>query len=286
MQTEIVATGMGRAEGLTFDRAGNLFVCDMAGMRVLRVAADGTVATMAENGGCPNGMALAPDGTFIICNNGGFGEGREAPRMERMHPDGRLEVLFDAVDGEPVNALNDITFDEHGNFYCTDPQFPADGTVYTHICPPADVIFGRADGTLRRLGLSIRFPNGIAISPDGSTLIVAETQTRQLHAYAIHEPGVLGPARLFGELPTGYPDGMAYDEAGNLLVCGYGSGTVYVFAPEGGKPIGSLGFEDPLITNLCFGGPDMRRIFVAHSGTGRVVATEWHTPGMVLFPNR
>jgi gluconolactonase len=67
-----------------------------------------------------------------------------------------------------------------------------------------------------------------------------------------------------------------------VLCCGYGTGRIHVFAPEGGKPIAQIAFDDPGITNVCFGGPDYRTLFVTESGLGRVVALDWERPGMPL----
>jgi len=167
-------------------------------------------------------MALGPDGHLYVCNNGGLllpVDDRQQPRIEKISPTGRVAWLISEIDGRPVDGVNDITFDQHGNFYCTEPRLPGEGTVYSHVCPSAGVIFGQTDGAARRVNLDIRFPKGIAITPDASTLVVCETQTRQVHAFSILEPGVLGPGRIFAELPDGMPDGMCFDSEGNLLVC-------------------------------------------------------------------
>lgn len=280
------ATGLSRPEGPTFDLEGNLYVVEMGAGRIARIDAQGRVSVFAEDGGCPNGMALGPDGNFYVCNNGGPSGAREQPRIERITPGGKIEWLVSQIDGRPINAVNDITFDQHGNYYCTDPRGPDTGTLYSHVCPPTGVIFGATDGSAARIELGMRFPNGIAITPDGTTLVVAETQTRQIHAFDILEPGLLGPARLYAELPDGLPDGMCFDEEGRLLVCGFGSGNVHVFAPGEREPVTTLAFEDSNVTNICFGGEDFRTLYVTEMTLGRVVTARWPVPGMKLFPER
>ena len=96
---------------------------------------------------------------------------------------------------------------------------------------------------------------------------------------------MLGPARIYAELPSGLPDGMCFDAEGHLLVCGFGSGHVHVFAPGGRELVTSLDFEDTNVTNICFGGDDMRTLYVTELALGRVVTAPWVRPGMVLFPN-
>ncbi len=131
------------------------------------------------------------------------------------------------------------------------------------------------------------FPNGIGVSPDGRTLIVCESMTFKLHAFDILEPGVLGEPREFGFLGDGaIPDGFAFDVDGNVLCCGFESGQIHVFPPGGGDKIGTLDFEDKQVTNVCFGGPEFKSLFVTESGAGRVVRVDWERPGMVLFPDR
>jgi gluconolactonase len=283
---QIFATGLSRPEGPTFDRDGNLYVVEMGAGRIARIDPQGAVSVFAEDGGCPNGMVLGPDGNFYVANNGGPSGPREQPRIERISPQGEIEWLVSELGGRSINAVNDITFDPHGNYYCTDPRGPDTGTFYTHVCPPAGVIFGATDGSARRIDLGIRFPNGIAITPDAATLVVAETQTRQIHGFDIKEPGVLGPAYIYAELPDGLPDGMCFDAAGRLLVCGFGSGNVHVFADGARGPVATLAFEDKNITNICFGGAVMQTLYVTEMTTGRVVTAQWPETGMRLFPDR
>jgi len=282
----VFAAGLAAPEGPTFDREGNLYVVEMAAGRIARIDLAGKVSVFAEDGGGPNGMALGPDGAFYICNNGGYPDQAQKPRIEKVSPAGEVSWLVAEIDGAPVNAVNDITFDRSGSYYCTDPRFPDAGTLSSHICPPAGVIFGQTDGTARRLDLDIRFPNGVAIAPDERTLVVAETQTRQIHAFDIKESGVLGPAKLYAELPSGMPDGMCFDAEGYLLVCGFGGGAVHVFAPGGGELVESIAVEDRNVTNICFGGDDLRTLYVTEMSRGRVVTIPWCRPGMQLFPNR
>jgi len=181
----------------------------MKGRQVSRIAPDGSVSVFANTGGGPNGSNFGPDGHLYVCNNGGFpGPDKEPGRIERIAPDGSIEVLIREVDGQPLNSPNDLGFDEHGNFYFTDPiwRTAPDDT------PPGSIYFHDTEGTTHRLHTGFGFPNGIGVSPDGKTLIVCESLTYKLHAFDIHEPGVLGEPREFGDLGDGaHPDGFAFD---------------------------------------------------------------------------
>ncbi len=285
MANTVIAENLKFPEGPALDRAGNLFVVEMAAGHVSKIAPDGSVSVFAETGGGPNGANFGPDGQLYVCNNGGAAGGKREPgRVERISPGGDVTVLISEVAGEPLNSPNDLGFDEHGNFYFTDPIW---GGNTVEEAPAGHICFHDTNGKTRRIHTGFLFPNGIGISPDGRMLLVCESTTYKLHAFDIREPGVLGPQREFGYLGDGaISDGFAFDADGNVLCCGFGSGQIHVFPPAGGEKIATLDFEDKQVTNVCFGGPEFKSLFVTESGTGRVVRTEWERPGMVLFPDR
>ena len=133
----------------------------------------------------------------------------------------------------------------------------------------------------------LRFPNGIALSPDARSLVVCESATGKLHAFPVEAPGRLGRGRVVCDLGPGtVPDGFAFDAEGFVLCCGHGTGRLQVFPPEGGPSLSELVFADPGITNVCFGGPEFRTLFVTESRAGRVVRVDWERPGLRLFPDR
>lgn len=280
MAHTVVATGLQFPEGPTFDRDGNLYITEIQGGQISRIAAGGTVAVFAETGGGPNGAAFGPDGDLYVCNNGGD----EPGWVERIAPDGTITRLFSEVDGRPLTSPNDLAFDAHGNFYFTDP---VPGRPEPGAPQAGSVCFADGEGNVKRLVTDFAFPNGIGVTDDGKTLIVAESMTFKLHAFEIREPGVLGEPREFGFLGDGnIPDGFAFDEAGNVLCCGFRSSQIHVFPPGGGEKIATIDFDDDRVTNVCFGGPDFSTLFVTESGSGRIVSLQWERPGMVLFPDR
>ena len=285
MANTVIAENLKFPEGPAFDREGNLFVVEMAAGHVSKIAPDGSVSVFGETGGGPNGANFGPDGQLYVCNNGGApGSKREPGRVERISPSGEVTVLIREVAGEPLNSPNDLGFDEQGNFYFTDPIWGGDDVMEA---PAGHICFHDTNGETRRIHTGFLFPNGIGVSPDGRTLLVCESMTYKLHAFDIREPGVLGPPREFGYLgERAISDGFAFDADGNVLCCGFGSGQIHVFPPTGGEKIATLDFEDKQVTNVCFGGPEFKSLFVTESGTGRVVRTEWERPGMVLFPDR
>ena len=288
MPNTVISEGLGFPEGPAFDREGTLYVVEIRAGQVAKIAPAGERSVFAVTGGGPNGAAFGPDGTLWVCNNGGFPSRtreREAGRLERINAAGEVTVALTEVDGTPLTSPNDLAFDEHGNLYFTDPVPPPRG--FADQGPPGSICFLEPGGRARRIHSGLMFPNGIGVSPDGAGLVVCESITGKLHRVPILEPGKLGEPQLFGDLGQGViPDGFAFDEEGNVLCCGFESGKVHVFGPAGGEKIAEVECEDPRVTNVCFGGPEHRTLYITESGMGRVVAAEWRTRGMVLFGDR
>jgi gluconolactonase len=299
MKPRLIASGLVFPEGPAFDRAGDLYVVERRAGVVSRLAPpDGpgrpwerraARGVFARPGGSPNGAAFGPDGALYVCNAGERVPETDRPdgvsgRLERIGADGRVEVIARDCDAGPLSSPNDLVFDAQGNLYFTDPVW---GAIDLRQSAPGHVCFRSSDGRTRRLHTGLLFPNGIGLSPDGGTLLVAESLTARVHAFEVRAPGVLGPPREFAFLGERViPDGLALDAAGNALVCGHRSGRIFVFPPAGGRCSAQLEFEDPDLTNVCFGGPERRTLFVTESGLGRVVALEWERPGLELFPER
>jgi gluconolactonase len=287
---QVVATGFRFPEGPSFDRDGNLYVVELGGARVSRIAPDGGVDVVAVMGGSPNGSAFGPDGALYVCNGGGRwsaeastdhrpGPGDGVGLVQRLWPDGRFEPFLTAIDGVPVFAPNDLCFDAAGGFWFTDPVWPAPGRPI----PPGTIGYATLDGHAVRSHTGLRFPNGLGVTADGATLIVAESGTNRLVAFPIRGAGRLGPPEPFGSLGAGViPDGLCFDTAGRVLCAGHGGGCIVVFPATGGEPEVVLELADRDITNLCFGGPSGSTLYVTESDAGRVVTVEWSTPGAAL----
>ena len=273
---EVFAEDLEFPEGPAFDRDGNLYVVELAGERVSRITLDGVVSTLCETGGVPNGSTIGPDGALWVTNNGG----PEHPGwVERIDLEaGTTERI---IEDPSFGGCNDLVFDAEGNLYFTDPH----GSLRRDR-QPGHVYFYSSDGELSRIATDYAFPNGIGISDDGGTLLVAETVSGIVWAHEITSPGTIGERHKYAQLPAGHlPDGFAFDAAGNLLVCGHFGGAISVFGSAGNQ-IDSIGPLDERVTNLVFGGPDFSTLYITESHFRRVSTVRWHTPGMKLFPDR
>lgn len=295
-----ITNGLRFPEGPIAMPDGSVVLVEIERGTLSRVAADGTTTVLAELGGGPNGAAMGPDGAVYVCNNGGFqwqeGNGILAPagtpddysggRIERVELDtGKVEVLYRECDGLPLNGPNDIVFDAEGGMWFTDL-----GKSYDTYKDHGAICYAKPDGSFISRQLSRReTPNGIGLSPDGRTLYFAETITGRVWAFAITAPGVLDPAsqRLVVGLP-GFQlfDSLAVDAEGNICVATLMNGGITVVSPDGAN-VRHVPTGERFTTNICFGGEDLRTAYITLSGTGRLVAMEWDTPGLALnFLNR
>ena len=303
-----VASGLRFPEGPIALPDGDLLVVEIARGTLSRVRPDGRVQVVAETGGGPNGAAIGPDGACYICNNGGFRwherNGRLLPglqdesysggRIERVDlKSGRVEVLYRDCEGEPLKGPNDIVFDATGGFWFTDH-----GKLRRRDRDRTGVFYARTDGRLIREAIfPVDGPNGIGLAADEKTLYVAETHSARLFAYPIAGPGEITrgqgeapwqPGRLL--LAAGQFcmfDSLALEAAGNICVGTIVRGGITVIAPGGGEVEHLATPQDPLATNICFGGPDLRTAYITLSSTGTLVAADWPRPGLPLnFLNR
>jgi gluconolactonase len=136
--------------------------------------------------------------------------------------------------------------------------------------------------------------NGIALSPDNSTLYAAETITGRLWSWEIDSPGVVQPGTTFlapGTLLYDFPgyqllDSMAVDADGNICVATLVVGCISVISPTG-ELVETVKVPkwDIFVTNICFGGPDLRTAYITSSGHGLLYSMEWPRPGHRLNAN-
>jgi gluconolactonase len=139
------------------------------------------------------------------------------------------------------------------------------------------------DGRLQRIDHGLAFPNGVALSPDGAAVYLAETYRHRILRYPIGSDGAIGGRETFASLPGGEgPDGMAFDEAGNLYVAHYGGGKVAVFDSSGAM-MEEIPVPGAKVTNVAFGGPERRTLVITEVETASIYQTRVDVPGLELF---
>lgn len=307
MNYRVVSTGLEFPEGPVALPDGDILVTEIKAGRLTRISPTGEKRVFAVTGGGPNGAAIGPDGWIYVTNNGGF-EWYQRPlpdgsmglfpgdqpadytggSIQRVSPDGIVvETLYTHCDGIPLKGPNDLVFDAEGNFYFTDL-----GNARARDRARTGVYYASPDGRfLKEILFPMEQPNGIGLSPDAKVLYVAETPTARVWACELAGPGQIARRYVLAQVPGAPPLNLAYldslcvDAEGNVLVATIVRGGITIISPDGSRlehtPTG-----DPLTTNCCFGGPDLRTLYVTLSATGRLVAFDnWPTAGLKLaFP--
>ena len=189
-------------------------------------------------------------------------------RVTRYESDGSLTVIANSFQGKRLLRPNDVIVKSDGSIYFTDPGGNAapeewDVTIsgVYRVSPDLGSISLIIDDMVR--------PNGLAFSPDESTLYVADTRRRHVRAYQMQANGTIGKetSRVFVDLggtEPGVPDGMKVDTAGNVY-CG-GSGGLYII-DSNGKKLGRIVHGQAATTNVAFGGDDWKTLYFTTAST-------------------
>ena len=252
----------GFLEGPVWDKQTKaLYFCDYGADAIRRITAGGKGGgdvwfTYPDLG--PNGMTIGPDGLFYVCD----------PKLRivlTVTPDKKLRTLVDGYQGKHFNGPNDCAFDSKGNLYFSDPN-RRKGQI-------GEIFRWSVDKELARIDTGLQFPNGIIVSPDDSRLYVAASGTNNILRYKLNADGSFGPKEIFHQFHNpkgkGEPDGMAWDERGNLYVAHWGSWSVRVLNPKG-EQIRKIDVPGEHVTNVCFGGPDGKTLYITEVETGAV----------------
>ena len=169
-----------------------------------------------------------------------------------------------------MNQPNDLTIGPDGTLYASDPNWGQGTGQLWRI---------NTDGKITRVAEKMGTTNGIELSPDGRTLYVNESVQRNVWSFQVTESGDLSDKKLVKQFPDHGFDGMRCDVDGNLYITRYGKGTVVKLSPQGEvlQEIDVLG-KSP--SNLCFGGPDGRTIYVTEVEHTRLVQFRVDRPGL------
>ncbi len=281
MRSEVVATGIPFSEGPVWCPDGTVVATSVAGGALYRVDPRANRATrVAETGGGANGAALAADGSILVTQNGGIDFSKlpgvfaelppcvpATPGLQVASPDGTVTYLLDSGFRGP----NDLVVAPDGTVLFTDPG---------HYPPSADglgrVIAFATDGSVRTYADGFSYCNGIALEADGTVVVVEARGLQRVFADGSRE-------WVVETLGRGGGDGFCLDADGRFYVASTIEHGVRVVDRDGAV-LDFLAIEGKgLSTNCCFGGDDLRTLFVTDALPGSVVAFEsMPTPGAPL----
>jgi gluconolactonase len=261
-------------EGPSFDREGNLYVVDIAHGRIFRITPRCEWSVFAQYDGEPNGMAIHRDGRLFVAD-GANGILAFDPRT------GQHQVVVGDTGKGPFKGPNDLTFSAHGDLYFTDQgetgyQDPTGGLYRLRA----------ADGLLQCIVDFAPSPNGLLLTEDEHNVLLAVTRDNAIWRVPMRADGtpykVGKMIQLSGSLGSG-PDGMAMDVDGGFAVAHAGFGTVWYFDRFGEPKLRIRVPTGHLVTNVAYGGPDNRTLFITESNSGTVLTAPMPRPGRPLY---
>lgn len=259
-------------EGPAFDRHGNLYFTDIPHGRIFRWPVNGEIELVAEYDGEPNGLKIHKDGRIFIAD---YQHG-----LMVLDPDsGAVTAFEDLRPAERFKGLNDLVFASNGDIYFTDQ-----GKTGLHD-PTGRIYRYSATGYLQALIETLPGPNGLVLSPDEKVLYVG---SRANAIWWLPLNDRRPPARV-GTFATmtgfGTPDGMAVDEAGNVVCVQHNMGVVWVFNRIG-LPIYRIETcTTDKLTNVAYGGPERKHLYIL-DGNGTILVAHMPVAGLTMYSHQ
>jgi gluconolactonase len=258
-------------EGPSFDREGNLYFVDIPFGRVFRLSPHGRCEIVCQYDGWPNGLKIHKDGRIFICD---YKRGLVLMDPKR----GEIEAILATRNSESWKGLNDLVFASDGACYFTDQ-----GQTGIHD-PTGRVYRLRPDGGLDLLLGNVPSPNGIVLNMKENRLFVAVTRQNAVWRCPIMTDGSVSKVGTYLQLSGGHggPDGMALDQEDAILVCQLGVG-IWRFDSDGMPTHLIEACVGHHMTNVAYGGPDNKTLFITEADTGSILTCEMPVPGKVLY---
>ena len=264
---ERVATGYTFVEGPVW-RAGELWFSDLVGNTLNAIGANGQARVLMQGAGGlatippgsyqgSNGTAIDKDGSVLLAQHG-------VRRIARLDGQFGAATVVDRFEGKRLNSPNDLTFHPDGSLWFTDPPY---GLLGQDKDPAKEVAFNGVyrmmDGRLQAVIRDLTRPNGLAFSPDGKVLYVANSgPDMYIMRYDVGADGQVSNGRRlieFGSEPApDVPDGLKVDVQGNVWATGPGG--VRIITPDG-RTLGQIRLPE-VAANLAFGGPDLKTVYI------------------------
>jgi sugar lactone lactonase YvrE len=255
---------------------GSLWVSDWGAGEILAIDETGRSEVAARVDGLPFCFDWLPDGGLLVV------AGREG-RLLRRDPDGSFATHADLTELAPP-PWNDIVVDGRGNAYVGNTGFDFPGGEFA----PGSIALIAPDGSMRQVADGVAFPNGVAVTADNATLILAESYGNRLTAWDIAPDGALTGRRVWADLGDGVPDGICIDRDGAVWYADVPNRRC-VRVREGGEVLQTVELDRGCFACML-GGPDGATLFVVaaewrgatdiaeQAGTGVVVAVDAPSP--------
>ncbi len=251
------------AEGPAVDKAGNLYAVSYQRKPTIgKFTPDGKGTILVEftQGSLANGIRFDRKGRMFVADYSNHNILLMDPKTGK----------FSVFAHEPtMNQPNDLAMAPNGMLYASDPNWKESTGQLWRI---------DTKGRIKKLAADMGTTNGIEVSPDGKKLYVNESVQRNVWVFDILPNGDITNKRKLADFPDFGFDGMRCDVKGNLYITRHGKGTVVVMSPEG-KVLREIDVLGKMPTNLTFGGPDGRTVYVTDADQKRIVSFRAEFPG-------
>jgi sugar lactone lactonase YvrE len=276
---EKIGSNLERPEGVMVENDGTLW-CSNGKGHCVRIGPDGTQNDVGNVGGEPNGLCMDRDGNVIIAN---IGNGQ----VQRLAPDGSHTVLAEAMDGKPMPSPNFPFVDTKGRIWVSNSTQLRRHFDATRFPIPDGSLALIENGKCREVASGIRFANGVTLDEKEEFVYVAETMARAVVRYPVLENGDVGRPEQYGpDLGEwGYPDGIAFDNAGNLWITLVVMNALAIITPDKHFQIVTTDMDKKFLinpTNITFGGKDLKTAYVGSLGSDWITSFEVPYGGMPL----
>ena len=251
-----LATGYGLIEGPVWDPAKGLYFSDVLGGGIHLLDRAGKVSLAVPKRRGIGGMALHADGGLVA-------GGRDIVHVSLA--DHSMEVLLDQRSADNAVGFNDLTADAQGRIYVGSIAY----AIFKGDEPkPGKLYVIDLDGKVRPISDGILLTNGLGFSPDGRLLYHADSRRELIRVYDVGNDGSVGPWRAFAATgPGSVPDGLKVAADGSVWVADAHGGRVAVFGADG-RHRGDIPVPRPMVTSLCFGGDDLRDLYIVTGSRG------------------
>jgi gluconolactonase len=255
-------------EGPAFDRAGNLYVVDLAFGRIFVIDPKGNFDVFVEYDGEPNGLAIHKDGRIFVADH--------RHGILSFDSSGKMTRVVSRYHAQAFKGVNDLYFDHAGNLYFTDQGV-------TDLADPTGCVYKLSpDGKqLQQLVSCVPSPNGLVLDKGGKTLFVAATRANAVWRLPFAPDGMVVRMGVQIQLSGGRgPDGMAMDDADGLAVAHPDMGAVWLFNHRGEPMYRVQSCRSDVVTNVAYQG---HTLYITDSADGCVLKANVPPSGRVLF---
>jgi gluconolactonase len=275
-----ISTGYGLIEAPVWDDDRGLIFSDVLNGGVWRLGLDGATTPVVPKRRGVGGMALHAAGGLVM-------SGRD---ISYAGPAGEGSILLTPAAADDAVGFNDLTTDRAGRIYVGSLAFRVFGGDEPK---PGKLWRINLDGSVEAMSDGVMLTNGLGFSPDGTRLYHSDSRAPGVRVYDVASDGGVGPWRLFASLgDRSTPDGLKVASDGSVWVADARGGRVAVFEPDGTHRM-DLQVPLPMVTSLCFGGGDLRDLYVVtgsdhgpKENCGTIFRVRVDTPGLALSPAR